>query len=182
MFLFHACCACACSACCACACVLLLHAEPLLFCCSLARSAFCSSFCCCNAAFSSANLTKKLLNVRWNTPLGATGAAAAAAAGDGVGAGAGAGPGKGAGGAGGGLLRSSLFSHPPNFFPPNPGNPGASELIYILRCRYHVGGQKTLFTRGEFRKVRYIKRRETVTHALITGSLVHNAAQLGSRA
>ena len=98
MFLFHACCACACSACCACACVLLLHAEPLLFCCSLARSAFCSSFCCCNAAFSSANLTKKLLNVRWNTPLGATGAAAAAAAGDGVGAGAGAGPGRGAGG------------------------------------------------------------------------------------
>jgi hypothetical protein len=39
-----------------------------------------------------------LLNVRWNTPLGATGAADAGA---GVGAGAGAGPGRGAGGAGG---------------------------------------------------------------------------------
>jgi len=44
-------------------------------------------------------LTKKLiLNVRWNTTLGATGAADAGA---GVGAGAGAGPGRGAGGAGG---------------------------------------------------------------------------------
>jgi hypothetical protein len=36
-------------------------------------------------------LTKKLLTVRWNTPLGATGAADAGA---GVGAGAGAGPGR----------------------------------------------------------------------------------------
>jgi len=27
----------------------------------------------------------------------------------------------------GGLLRLSLFNHPPNFFSPNPGNPGAYE-------------------------------------------------------
>ena len=27
----------------------------------------------------------------------------------------------------GGLLRSSLFSHPPNFIFAKPGNPGASE-------------------------------------------------------
>jgi len=64
-------------------------------------------------------LTNVLLNVRWNTPLGATGAADAGA---GVGAGAGAGPGRGAGGAGG-LLRSSLFSHPPNFIFAKPRKP-----------------------------------------------------------
>jgi hypothetical protein len=97
-------------------------------------------------------LTKKLLMVRWNTPLGVTGAADAGA---GVGAGAGAGPGKGAGG---GLLRSLLFSHPPNLIFAKLGNPGASRLIYILRCRYHARGQKTLFTRGELSKVRYIHR------------------------
>jgi len=89
---------------CVCMCVaaasVLRWARSSLACCSLARSAFCcSSFCCCNASFSSAvaaNLTKKLANVLWNTPFGATGAAEAGA---GVGAGAGAGPGRGAGGA-----------------------------------------------------------------------------------
>jgi len=67
-------------------------------------------------------LTKKLVNVRWNTPLGATGAADAGA---GVGAGAGAGPGRGAGGAVG---PSPLIGvQPPTKLSLNPGNPGASK-------------------------------------------------------
>jgi len=53
-----------------------------------------------------------LLNVRWNTPLGATGAADAGA---GVGAGAGAGPGRGAGGGGGAFAHRCSATHQLNF-------------------------------------------------------------------
>jgi len=82
---------------------MLLHAEPSPLLPAAAWLEFCcSSFCCCTAAFSSAvaaDLKKKLSNVRcsvrWNKPLGATGAANAGA---GVGAGDEAGPGRGAGG------------------------------------------------------------------------------------
>jgi len=49
-----------------------------------------------------------------------------------------------------------LCLHMGTLFLPNPGIPGASEWICILRYRYHAGGQKTLFTRGEFGKVRYM--------------------------
>ena len=65
-------------------------------------------------------MTKKLLNVRWYTPLGATGAADAGA---GVGAGAGAKPGRGAGGAGG---PSSLITVQPTtklYFRQTPETP-----------------------------------------------------------
>ena len=80
--------------------LLLLHAEPAPH---LPAAAWLGRLSAAppSAAFSSAvaaDLKKKLLNVRWNTHLGATGAADAGA---GVGAGARAGPGRGAGGAGG---------------------------------------------------------------------------------
>jgi hypothetical protein len=67
-------------------------------------------------------LTSSLSNVRcsvrWNTPLGATGAANAGA---GVGAGAEAGPGGERGGAEGPSPLITLFTHPPNFIFANPG-------------------------------------------------------------
>ena len=77
--------------------LLLLHAEPAPH---LPAAAWLGRLSAAppSAAFSSAvaaDLKKKLLNVRWNTHLGATGAADAGA---GVFAGARAGPGRGAGG------------------------------------------------------------------------------------
>ena len=85
------------------------------------------------------------------------GAIGAADAGAGVGAGVGAG--RGAGGP------SPLIAvQPPTklYFrqtpeTPEPLNKYIYIYIYILRCQYHVGGQKTLFTWGELRKVRYTK-------------------------
>ena len=67
-------------------------------------------------------MTKKLLNVRWNTPLDATGAADDGA-GVSVGAGAGAGPGRGAGGAGG--PSPIITVQPPTklYFRQNPETP-----------------------------------------------------------
>ena len=94
----------------------VVQALPLYVCCGAGSAPFSvirRITPTCSSAVAT-ELTKKLLNVRWNTPLGATGAADAGA---GVGAGAGA----------GGLLRSSLFSHPPNFIFAKPGNPRASE-------------------------------------------------------
>jgi len=95
--------------------LLLLHAEPAFLLPAAAWLGWLSAappFAAATLLFFAvaADLTKKRLNVRWNTPLGATGAADA---GGGVGAGAGAGPWRGAGGRGG-LLRSLLFSHPLN--------------------------------------------------------------------
>ena len=86
---------------CASACVLmLLMLSPLLFCLlQSGRNSVAPPFAAATLLFpllSLADLTNKLLNVCWNTPLGATGAADAGA---GVGAGAEAGPGMVAGGA-----------------------------------------------------------------------------------
>jgi len=87
-------------------------------------------------------LTEKLLNVHWNTPLGATGAADV-----GVGAGAGAGPGRGAGGAGGPSPIIAVY-----LFSPNPGNPGASEQIFyttnILQLPISRRGAKNVIYPG----------------------------------
>ena len=78
----------------------VVQALPLYVCCGAGSAPFSvirRITPTCSSAVAT-ELTKKLLNVRWNTPLGATGVADAGA---GVGAGARAGPGRGAGGAGG---------------------------------------------------------------------------------
>jgi len=128
--------------------VLLLHAEPAPLLPAAAWLSWLSAappFAAATLLFPAvvADLTKKLLTVRWNTPLGATGAADAGA---GVGAGAGAGPERGAGG-----LFPLIAVQPPTklYFCQTLETP---EPLNILR--YHAGGQKTLFTRGELRKVR----------------------------
>ena len=75
----------------------VVQALPLYVCCGAGSAPFSvirRITPTCSSAVAT-ELTKKLLNVRWNTPLGATGVADAGA---GVGAGAGAGPGRGAGG------------------------------------------------------------------------------------
>jgi len=135
---------------CACACVL---ARVHL--CMRAHAHLC--VCMCVACFflcCSCRLDGEGFNVRWNTPLGATGAADA---GTGVGAGAGAGPGRGARG---GLLRSSLFSHSPNFIFAKPRKPRSLWIkknfffFYVTDIKQRA---KTLFTWGEYGKVRYNK-------------------------
>ena len=115
---------------CASACVLmLLHADPSPLLPAAAWSAFCCSSFWCDAAFSSAafsavvaDLTKKL-PASAGTHLWATGAANAGA---GVGAGAEAGR--------RGLLRSSLFTHLPNFIFANSPDPINNKYIF-----YDVG-------------------------------------------
>ena len=60
-------------------------------------------------------------------------------------------------GRGRGLLHPSLFTHPQNFIFANPGQPRSLKInIYYLRYRNHPGGQKTLYTRDDIGKVRYI--------------------------
>ena len=74
----------------------VVQALPLYVCCGAGSAPFSvirRITPTCSSAVAT-ELTKKLLNVRWNTPLGATGAANAGA---GVGAGDEAGPGRGAG-------------------------------------------------------------------------------------
>ena len=104
----------------------------------------------CACACVLVHLCLQLLNVRWNTPLGATGAADAGA-GVGVGAGAGAGPGRGAGGAGG---PSPLIAvQPPTKlnFRQTPETPEPLNKFIFYDANITPVGKKSLFTRGELR-------------------------------